>query len=43
MGKEASIACSGAVETVIGKYYDGCVLVFFSFMRGIVRSTNPAN
>jgi demethoxyubiquinone hydroxylase (CLK1/Coq7/Cat5 family) len=40
MGKEA---CTEAVETVIGEHYDECALVFFSFIRGVLRSTNPAN
>jgi ubiquinone biosynthesis monooxygenase Coq7 len=43
VGKEAAIACTEAVETVIGEHYDECVLVFFSFMRRILRSMNPAH
>jgi ubiquinone biosynthesis monooxygenase Coq7 len=43
MGKEAAMVCRESVETVIGEHYDEGVLIFFSFMRGILRSTNPAN
>jgi 3-demethoxyubiquinol 3-hydroxylase len=43
MGKEAAMACTEAVETVIGEHYDECVLIFFSFMREVLRSTNAAN
>jgi demethoxyubiquinone hydroxylase (CLK1/Coq7/Cat5 family) len=43
VGKEAALACTEALETVIGEHYDECVLVFFTFMRGILRSANPTN
>jgi hypothetical protein len=43
MGKEAAMVCTEAVETVIGEHYDERVLIFFGFMRGVLRSTNPAN
>jgi ubiquinone biosynthesis monooxygenase Coq7 len=43
MSKEAAMTCTEAVETVIGEHYDECVLIFFGFMRGVLRSTNPAN
>lgn len=29
MGKRSAMACTEAVETIIGEHYDSCVLAFF--------------
>lgn len=41
MGKDAAMACTEAVETVIGEHYDECVDIVF--IQGIKFITNLVN
>lgn len=41
MGKDAAMACTEAVETVIGEHYDECVDIVF--IQGIKLITNLVN
>jgi ubiquinone biosynthesis monooxygenase Coq7 len=43
MGKEAAMACTEAVETVIGEHYDESVLVFSCYVRKSYTPVNSAN
>jgi ubiquinone biosynthesis monooxygenase Coq7 len=43
MSKEAAMVCRESVETTIREHYDERVLIFFSFTRGVLLSTNPGN
>jgi 3-demethoxyubiquinol 3-hydroxylase len=38
MGREAAMACTEAVETVIGEHYDECVPCPFSFVQSTEHS-----
>jgi ubiquinone biosynthesis monooxygenase Coq7 len=43
MGKEAAMACTEAVETVIGEHYDEFVFVFSCYVRKSYAPANSAN
>lgn len=43
MGKEAAMACTEAVETVIGEHYDEFVPVFSYHIRKSYAPVNSAN